>query len=208
MGRVDHSGVVLPVHVGTRGCMASFGTPGPYGKFYTNHKETPWGNVLNARSAIKREDQIIDIQRACPSPWLHVPTEQHFKEHTDLPIQHPHAGGLRWHTELRTQGPEIELDKSCMAASAGEETGIFTLAKPFRVGYGDSFGFSVDIEMEEGGYVAFGICPPHWDFNTSLQHKGAACVRSDGAFCTADADGVWSKSQCNPLLCMGGSVFD
>merc|ERR1719409_69521 len=104
------------------------------------------------------------------------------------------------------------MDATEMQCAASEGMGIFTVTKPFRVGYGDSFGCSIDVEFEdEGGYVAFGICPPNWDFNQPLHKKGAVCVRFDGAFSSADrdsSDGEWDISQCHPLLNVGGTVSE
>jgi len=148
------------------------------------------------------------LHKACPSPWLFKPNAKHFKPRTELPIQHPYGGGLRWHKTMRSHTLEESLDKTEMLATAGEERAIFTVTKPFRVGYGDSFGFSIDVEFDEAeGYCAVGLCPPNWDFSQSLEKKGACCVRFDGAFSTADKEGGWDTSQSHPLLNMGGTVF-
>jgi len=187
--------------------MSAFGKPGPYGKFYTNLKETPVGNDQNIKEGIKREGTFLNLHKDCPSPWLYTPSPQHFKERTELPIIHPYGGGLRWHQKMRSFGPGLSLDKTSMFCYAGDDPGIFTITKPFRVGYGDSFGFSIDVEFDDdGGYVAFGICPPNWSYSRSLAHKGACCVRYDGAFSTADKAGGWDVSQCHPLVNIGGTV--
>lgn len=190
--------------------MASFGKPGPYGKFYVNHKETPVSNDINYRGALRREYQINDEAAKCPSPWLAKPTAAQMKERTELPIDHPYGGGLRWHREMRTFAEGESIDKTEMIATGGEhQRSIFVITKPFRMGYGDSFGFSIDVEFEtEGGYCAVGLAPPDWDWSQSLANRGCACVRSDGAFSTAERAGQWDKSQCHPLLNMGGSVFE
>lgn len=86
--------------------------------------------------------------------------------------------------------------------------GIFTVTKPFRMGYGDSFGFMLDVEVADDGYIAFGLCPPDWDMSQSLENVGAVSVRADGSFSTAERKGGWDRSQCHPLLNEGGTVYE
>ena len=59
-------------------------------------QETPVSNDINYRGALRREYQINDEAAKCPSPWLAKPTAAQMKERTELPIDHPYGGGLRW----------------------------------------------------------------------------------------------------------------
>jgi hypothetical protein len=44
------------------------------------------------------------------------------------------------------------IDKTEMIATSGDhERSIFVITKPFRMGYGDSFGFSIDVEFDTEG---------------------------------------------------------
>ena len=53
---------------------------------------------------------------------------------------------------MRTFAEGESIDKTEMIATGGEhQRSIFVITKPFRMGYGDSFGFSIDVEFETEG---------------------------------------------------------
>ena len=53
---------------------------------------------------------------------------------------------------MRTFAEGESIDKTEMIATGGDhQRSIFVITKPFRMGYGDSFGFSIDVEFETEG---------------------------------------------------------
>lgn len=202
----------------------SFGKPGDYGKFYINSKETPVGNDVNFKRNISVEYDAFDNNHAMPSPWM-LRDEDPWpgvypcvKPRTEFPIVHPHAGGIRYHATMHNELIDASIDQTGMVATAGEYNTVFSVTKPMRMGYGDSYGIVFDIEMDpERGYAAVGVGPyTHkessggWGDGRLASRGGRCCmVRHDGASIVGDRDGAdersWDIAQCCPLMDVGGS---
>jgi len=197
----------------------SFGRPGHYGKFFINSKETPVSNDLNYTGSVKLESKTLQGHQACPSPWLKGPEASQpgvypcIKEHTEFPIQHPHAGGVRWHNTMHSNNSEMEWDPKRLFMEVGDQLSVCAITKPIKMGYGDSFGIVFDVEFTdpERGHFALGVAlqSAQWDQGELCTIGGGKCmVQYDGSCLTADRDGSepysWDRSQCCPLLALGG----
>merc|ERR1712166_1626065 len=178
----------------------SFGTPGHYGKFFINSKESPVSNDLNYAGSVHIESKTLMGHRGCPSPWLKSAADPQpgvypcTKPRTEYPIDHPHAGGIRFHESMHSDNGCMHWNPTRLVMEVGDEMSVCVLTKPFKIGYGDSFGISLDVEFldSEASFFAVGVAPASvkWNRGARATVGGGKCmVKSDGTFLRGDKDG-------------------